>query len=503
MSGDVIISERIRGRRSASLLRNGLYNVGGQIVRGAVGLLTIPLLIRFLGIREYGVWSLAYAVLALMTVSEAGISVAAVVFLSEDFAKDDFEEAGTTLTFVLVSAVLLSTAVALFLWLAGPHLVRPLAAFGSAERAGAGRAIQVAGFAVAVLILQRVLVGVEQAFDRYAAINALDIFQSLLVYVGLAVVAWLGGKTVVLMKWQAFACTLVLIAHCCFVLWLLRGKGLSFGWSSDKARRILRYSVGTWITTLGSTAFSQCDRLIVGGLLGPSVLGIYSAITTITSRINLFSGTAVQPLLSSLSRDAPTNAPAEGPIRQAAHLNALIVIEAGIFLYVLADKVMHVMVPGANVHQAIVGLQIATIIYALYSMSAPGFYLLFSVGEAGTNAIVTLSSALVSLGLILLGARYFGLLGALSGNAGYLGMLYVIIAGLRRAGIALRRYLAWIAFPFLGLVVALLVGLFLQNHFWWRAGFVALQGVVFASWFLHAEAASDWLRLDLGRVSES
>jgi O-antigen/teichoic acid export membrane protein len=113
MSGDVVISGRTRGRRSASLLRNGLYNVGGQAVRGAAGPLTIPFLIRFLGIREYGVWSLAYAVLALMTLSEAGISVAAVVFLSKDFAKDDFREAGTTLTFILVSAVLLSIAVAL------------------------------------------------------------------------------------------------------------------------------------------------------------------------------------------------------------------------------------------------------------------------------------------------------------------------------------------------------------------------------------------------------
>src|SRR5712664_4124472 len=65
------------GGDGTSLLRNGLYNIGGQTVRGAVSLLAVPFPIRFLGLREYGVWSLAYAVFALMTMSEAGISITA------------------------------------------------------------------------------------------------------------------------------------------------------------------------------------------------------------------------------------------------------------------------------------------------------------------------------------------------------------------------------------------------------------------------------------------
>jgi len=252
------------GRQDPSLLRNGLYNVGGATVRGAVGLLTIPFLIRFLGIREYGVWSLVYAVFALMTMSEAGISVAASVFLSKDLAKNDLGEAARTLTFILSSAVLLSAALGLLLWIAGPLIVRPLAAFRSAERADAGRALQIAGFAVSAFILQRTLVGVEQAFNRYAAINALELCQSLLANVGLVVVAWLGGRTIDMMKWQVFVCALLLAAHCWAVFWLLRNKGLNFEWSRSKARQIFRYSLATWTATLGSAAFGQCDNVDLG-----------------------------------------------------------------------------------------------------------------------------------------------------------------------------------------------------------------------------------------------
>jgi O-antigen/teichoic acid export membrane protein len=502
MPGDIPGLGGIGCGQGPSLLRNGLYNVGGGAVRGAVGLLTIPFLIRFLGIREYGVWSLVYAVFALMTMSEAGISVAASVFLSKDLAKNDVSEAGRTLTFILISAVLLSAALGLLLWIAGPLIVRPLAAFGSAERASAGRALQIAGFALSVFILQRTLVGVEQAFDRYAVINALEVCQSSLANVGLVVVAWLGGRTIDMMKWQVFVCALLLAAHCCVVFRLLRGKGLGVEWNWGKARRIFRYSLATWTATLGSAAFGQCDRFIVGGVLGAPVLGIYSAITNITSKINSFSASAVQPLVPSLSRDVALDAPAQGRIRQATHLNALIAIEAGIFLYVLADWVIQVLAPGGTAREHMLGLQIAAIIYALYSLNAPGFYILSSVGGARINAFVTLSSGIVSLVLIFVGARYFGLIGALAGNVGYLGTLLLVLAGLRKTGIALSRYLNWIALPLLCLAIALIVGTMLQGHLLWRAVFLIVQAALFMLWFLHDHSKAPRIELGLGRPSE-
>ncbi len=488
---------------SPSTLRNGLYNVGGQVVRGAIAVLAIPFLIRFLGISEYGVWSLACAFLALLAMCEAGLSVAAAFFLSKDLATDDKREAGRTLAFILLSAALLSAAIGLLLWLCGPLVVRQFMAFGRGERWEAGRALQIAGFGAAILILQRTLVGIEQAFNRYGVINTLDLAQALLTNLGLVAIAWWGGKTVAMMKWQVLASALLLLAHAGVVIRLFRNHEMRFGWCGTKARRIFRYSLATWTATLGTAAFSQCDRLIVGGLLGAPVLGVYSAITGITSKINSFSGTAVQPLVPALSRDKAIKASVEARIGQAVHLNALIAIGSGIFLFVMADWVMRVMIPGESGPSEILGLQVAAVIYGLYSLNAPGHFILFAVGEPRANAVVTLSSAIASLGLIFLGARYFGLLGALAGNAAYLLTLVLIISGLRKVRISLLQYVSWMAFPLVGLAAALLVGFFLQGHFWWRVGFVTLLGAVFSYWFLRNHADDTWTRSGLGRVSES
>ena len=132
-----ITNRKSMAAANPSTLRNGLYNVAGQVVRGVIAVLAIPFLIRFLGISEYGVWSLACAFLALLTICEGGLSVAAAFFLSKDLATNDTREAGRTLAFILMSAATLSAAIALLLWFAGPLLVRPLTAFGGAERAGA------------------------------------------------------------------------------------------------------------------------------------------------------------------------------------------------------------------------------------------------------------------------------------------------------------------------------------------------------------------------------
>lgn len=488
---------------SPSLIRNGLYNTGGQALCAAVSLLTVPFLIRFLGLREYGVWSLAYAaVLASMTVGNGGLTVAATVFLSKDLAECDRTEASRTLTCVLGSAALLGAMLGLLLLSAGPLILRPLVAFGSAERAEVGRALQIAGLGVSLFILQSTLVGVEQAFDRYAVVNGFQIFQSVLTNVGLTVVAWFGGRVVSMMKWQVFVYAALLAAHCWFVFRLLRGKRLRLQWGGSKAKQIFRFSLATWVSILGSDVFSQWSRWIVGAVLGAPTLGVYSAITNMTAKINSFSGMAVQPLVPSLSRDAATNIPAEGRIRQAAHLNALIAIEAGIFLYVLADWVMQVMVPGATGPQDILGLQIASIIYALYSINAPGYFILFSVGEARTNASVVLSSAVVSLGLISIGAWRFGLLGAIGGNAGFWGTLLLVPFGLKRVGLTVRRYVMWIALPFLGLAAALFAGLVLAQYFWWRVAFVVVQAALFTLWFWREQDGLAGLKVGWGRVAQ-
>jgi O-antigen/teichoic acid export membrane protein len=81
-----------------SLLKNGFYNALAGAIRIGLALLTIPILIRIIGVEEYGLWTLASAVVQIVNLAEAGLSMATTVFLSQDLAKEDIDGVSQTLT---------------------------------------------------------------------------------------------------------------------------------------------------------------------------------------------------------------------------------------------------------------------------------------------------------------------------------------------------------------------------------------------------------------------
>jgi O-antigen/teichoic acid export membrane protein len=70
-----------------SISKYSTYNIVGGTLRVVIGVLTTPLLVRNLGIEEYGLWTLAYAVVGTFFLMEGGLSTAATVFVSEELQK--------------------------------------------------------------------------------------------------------------------------------------------------------------------------------------------------------------------------------------------------------------------------------------------------------------------------------------------------------------------------------------------------------------------------------
>jgi O-antigen/teichoic acid export membrane protein len=99
-----------------SLLKNGFYNTVGGILRIGLGIITIPLLIRQLGVEEYGLWTLASAVIGVVTLAEAGLSTATTVFVAQDLGEEDVDGLSQTLTVTVTMMLMMATLAAVSLW---------------------------------------------------------------------------------------------------------------------------------------------------------------------------------------------------------------------------------------------------------------------------------------------------------------------------------------------------------------------------------------------------
>lgn len=452
-------------------LKNGLYNVAAGIVRIGLAIVTIPVLIRLLGIEEYGLWTLASAVVGIVGLAEAGLATTTTVFVSQDLGKEDVDGLSQTLTVTFGSILVLATLAAIILWLAAETIVLIFPKLGQAQQSAIIQALKFGSLVVWAKLLQQVLVGVEQAYQRYGLLNLVNTVQWLLLSLGFFAVAWSGGRTVALMQWQVLTSIATLLSHIWVVRKLLDGKNIHPFWNIKKAITIARYSLITWLTILGTVIFTKGDRLIIASLLGSRSVGIYSAIVDVTSVINSFSALPIQPIISNFSyflthHDTHKNT-LQQQLKQAIQINAIVAFSLGAALLTFTPLLIQLIIQITVTDENVFNFQLATIIYAFYSLNAVGYFVLFAVNAVKLSMLNILASSILALLLISIGANTFGLAGAFVGNSGYLMTLFLPVFAIKKMNMSHLILFKWLKIPILFFLFVIISNIVLPKIIGW------------------------------------
>ena len=456
------------------LLKNGLYNALGSIIRIVLGIITIPALIRIIGIKEYGLWTLVSSIASVIILSEGGLATATTVFIAQDLSKDDEDGLSSTLTAIIIFVFFISTAALVGTEIASKYLPFLFKELTSDEYLIVSQALQASGIVVWARIIQQVMVGIEQAHQKYAQINFLSSVQSILMTMGLLVVASLGGKSVVMMQYQAVISFFLLLIHLC-VCWklLFSHYRIRFYFDRIRASSIIVYSLSAWVTNLGGTIFSKFDKLVVGSVLGSSSLGVYAAITGITAQINSFSALLLQPLFPALASKFASGEDVKKTIwpsvKKALKVNCIISLGMGCILISYSSIIIEFMIPSSAYNSSKL-LIISIVIYSLYSINAIGYVVCLSMHILRKSMQVILGSGILSLILITILCHVYGLLGAVIGNIGYLMTIaLVFIAGsylnVSRLEIAKIMFIPILLFLLFAVTNLFIEDFFLKNIF--------------------------------------
>lgn len=470
------------------MIKNGIYNLIGTAARLILSILSVPLLIKFIGTASYGLYAILFAVINFAALTEWSVSVILTVFLPRELASSYTGVPKTqTLKVTLLLILCLSTFTTLALWIAAPYATLLFNNLNALEQDVLKKGIQLAGFVVFTRLLQQYFIGIEQAHGKYKLVNSINTLYNLVQTIALLVVAWLYKSILPIVAVQAFVSLLFVFYHAviCHRMRLL----VTFYWQGrinwKEFKSISTYGFRTYMGALGTAFFSQGDRIIVGKLLGLEASGIYSALIGVVTQIHTLATVPAQPIMPTISALLTNNNLTEdnqelkktlsSVIHNALLMNVTVSVSLGCCSVLMAPEIINFIFNGVHIKviNAIEALRIVACIYSLYALNAVGYYILFAIKKEIITIVTSLVCGLFTLFLIYTLSKGFGLIGAIIGNTSYVLTLYMLYKGIVSIGLSWKLIYRTIAIPILILFLSVVVASNF-NDFFLRLLFVIL-----------------------------
>lgn len=419
-----------------SLRRSSAYSAANTVLRLSTTLVTVPLLIRILGLRGFGGWAVLVSIFTVAsTLLQFGLVSAVSVLLPRAQASDDrtavSQLLGTSLRLFCISG---GVAAAL-IWVSAPHLVSVLHLSEAMESPTAATVVM--GLAAATHLVKQWLIAIEIGLQRFDLQLRAESVSMLLLNIGLVLVALLGGQIIGMAAWQLIATCGSILLHRRAVRHVADTSAscLRHG-SRQVASDLLRFGLTQWLSQVGGSLFGQADRLIVSVILGPTATGVYTAATSVVSRLNELSAAPLQAIAPAVaaSQAAELRQRSQAIFQAADRLNRCVVFALGAGIILGSTILATVLVP--DIHRKELGqlLRVMAVAYAPFSMNAVGFFSAQGIGRPSINAVWTLAGGLVFVLMLLLLTPLADLEGAAWANAAFSITLGINIMVLKALG---------------------------------------------------------------------
>jgi O-antigen/teichoic acid export membrane protein len=282
----------------ASLKKNVAANMLGQLYVAAIGIIMVPVYVRYMGIEAYGLISFFVALQTWFALLDMGVSPTLIRELSRYRAGAVSQEAAWRfirnaewlfLTVGCVSAVVLTLTSG---WIAGHWLQLTEISVSEASHCVAMMGVMIGG---------RWLTGLYRSgligMDRLLRVNLLTVLLATLRSVGVvAVLAWLSTRCEVFFAYQVVIAVLE-FSLCCVLFY----RGLPGGTQSVlrpdlNFLPVFRFAGAMAGLTLAWGIIGQVDRLVLSHYLDLKAYGSYAIALTAASGVTLLTNPLIQAL---------------------------------------------------------------------------------------------------------------------------------------------------------------------------------------------------------------
>jgi len=262
--------------KGSALARNALLNFLGQGILVLIGIVTIPFIIRGLGVDRFGLLSLAWVVLGYFTAFDLGMGRATTKYIAEALGKGHDGQVPEFLWTAVTIQGIFGLGGALLLWAITPFLVTRVLNIPPELTAEARNTFYMLAPGIPVVLIFGSFSGALEALQRFNLVNAVRVPSSVLTFLlplaGLGLGFGLPGIVALLLV-ARFIALLFLLAIDLRVLPQIRKFSASFTIFYHL------FAYGGWVTVSGiiGPILVYLDRVLIGSPLTIAAVSFYTA----------------------------------------------------------------------------------------------------------------------------------------------------------------------------------------------------------------------------------
>ncbi|HEX6040596.1 oligosaccharide flippase family protein [Longimicrobium sp.] len=488
----------------ARVLWNAAANYGGNAWTSLLGVVLVPVYVRYVGVEAYGLIGVFSVVQALASLLDLGLSTTLSRELAHRSGRGEGAESLRGLVRTL-SVVYWGVAVLLAAAMLG---VAPLLAHGWVRAQGLGegqvsRAFLLMGLAFALQWPASLYTGGLQGLQLHVRLNAVMAVVGTLRSLGaLGVLAWVSPTLDAFLGWQIATAALQTLALGILLARALPPGGARARFNRAELLRVGRFAAGMSGLSVLSLVLTSADKIVLSKLLDLRAFGYYTLAGTAVTALNrlvapLFS--AYFPRLAQLAGEGREGELAE-TYHHACGLMSVIVLPAAAVLALFPREVLWMWTgDAAIVRNAWVVLALLSAGTALNALMVLPYALQVAFGWTRLLIVSNVVAIVVLVPAVLLLGMRWGPAGAAAGwlllNAGYVLLQPPLVHRRLLRGELARWYLRDAGAPLLAaLVVAVGARLLLPWGEMARGHAVVQLGAVGAVAVTAAALTLPWVR---------
>lgn len=292
------------------VIKNTLWNLTGQTIPMIIALLTIPMLVKGLGLERFGVLTLAWTLISYFSLFDLGISRALTQFLSKNMGSDAPLDTSSIAKTALYILTLLGAGGGMIMFLIAPWLAHDILNVQESMRQEMLVSLYLLSLAVPFIIATSGLCGILAAHQRFDLINLVRIPTSIFLFSGPVLILLFSPSLLLVIGFlvieQAVVC-FVFLRICVRVMpglmqatWIC-GSGIV---------PLLKF--GTWMTisNIIGPVMVYMDRFFIGALISLSAVAYYVTPYEIVTKLWIVPGSIVSvifPAFASSFTNGSTN----------------------------------------------------------------------------------------------------------------------------------------------------------------------------------------------------